>query len=53
MSILLDVKFFNYLIMSLYVVNSFRWLLHGDYGQTLYWTAAFLITFSVTFMIGK
>lgn len=49
MSILLDPKFFNYLIMALYVLNSARWLMHGNYADVAYWLSAFAITATVTF----
>jgi hypothetical protein len=51
MNILLDPKFFNYLIMSLYFINSARWLIASNYGQFTYWAGAFIITYSVTFMV--
>jgi len=49
MTILLDPKFFNYLIMALYVLNSARWLMHGNYADVAYWLSAFAITATVTF----
>jgi hypothetical protein len=49
MSILLDVKFFNYLIMTLYLINSARWAIHGNYADVSYWLSAFAITATVTF----
>jgi hypothetical protein len=49
MSIVLDVKFFNYLIMSLYLINSMRWLIHGSYADMFYWLSALSITATVTF----
>jgi hypothetical protein len=49
MNILLDVKFFNYLIMSLYLANSIRWAVHGNYADVSYWLSALAITATVTF----
>lgn len=49
MSYLLDPRFFNYLIMSLYLINSMRWLIHGNYADTAYWLSALSITATVTF----
>lgn len=46
--ILSDPRVFNYLIMSLYVINSVRWFVHGSYGDAAYWLSAFAITASVT-----
>ena len=48
MTFLLDPKFFNYLIMSLYVVNSLRWTAHGSWADAGYWACAFGITACVT-----
>ncbi len=53
MSFLLNPKIFNYIIMGLYVMNCARWAFAGNSGQVVYWGAAFAITYSVTFMIGK
>lgn len=47
-----DPRLFSYVILVLYVCNSTRWVFAGNWGQALYWLAAFLITFSVTFMMG-
>lgn len=48
MTFLLDPKFFNYLIMSLYVANSLRWVLAGSWADCSYWACAFGITATVT-----
>ena len=39
---------FNYLLMTLYVLNSANWLIAKNGPQALYWFAAFLITVAVT-----
>jgi hypothetical protein len=49
MNLILDPKFFNYLIMTLYVANSIRWAIHGNYADVFYWMSAFAITATVTF----
>lgn len=41
-------KLFPYLNMALCVGAAAIYLLHGDWRQFLYWTAAFAITASVT-----
>jgi hypothetical protein len=46
-----DPKIFSYVILVLYMLNSSRWLYARNYGQALYWFAAFLITFSVMFLM--
>ena len=48
MSILLDPKLFNYLIMSLYVINATRWACEGKWADMCYWLSAFAITATVT-----
>lgn len=48
MTWLLDPKLFNYVIMSLYVLNSLRWAVYGSWGDAAYWISAFAITASVT-----
>lgn len=44
-----DPRLFNYVILVLYFLNATRWAVFGSWADWLYWTAAFLITFSVTF----
>lgn len=48
--ILLDPKFFNYLIMTLYVLNAGRWALERKLADCCYWLSAFAITATVTFL---
>jgi hypothetical protein len=43
-----DPRFFNYLIMSLYVINAGRWALAGRLADVCYWLSAFAITATVT-----
>lgn len=45
----LDRAVFNYVILTLYVLNAGRWAVAGSWGDALYWFAAFQITFAVTF----
>lgn len=48
MSLLLDPKIFNYLIMSLYALNVARWAFHGGWADCFYWLCALGITATVT-----
>lgn len=43
--------FFPCVILLLYACCSVRWFIARDVGQGVYWIAAFLITFSVTFLM--
>jgi hypothetical protein len=49
MALLLDPKAFNYLIMTLYVLNAGRWAIHGNWVDVCYWASAWAITATVTF----
>ena len=49
MSLLLDPRIFNFVIMALYGLNVVRWLSAGSYVDALYWTSALGITATVTF----
>jgi hypothetical protein len=48
MTVLLDPKIFNYIIMGLYILNSGRWALAGQWADFSYWMCAFGITATVT-----
>lgn len=48
MNLLLDPKVFNYVIMSLYVINAGRWAINGNWADVSYWLSAFAITATVT-----
>lgn len=48
-ALILDPKFFNYLIMALYMLNAGRWAWHRNYADVCYWLSAFAITATVTF----
>lgn len=50
MSHLLDPKFFNYVIMTLYALNAARWGFEGKPADVCYWLSALAITATVTFM---
>lgn len=41
-------KLFNYVILTLYLLNSGWWAWHKSWGDALYWIAAFQITAAVT-----
>lgn len=49
MSLVLDPRAFNVLIMCLYALNSVRWAINRSWGDVVYWLAAFAITATVTF----
>lgn len=49
-AVLLDPKFFNYLIMVLYAMNVVRWAYHRSLADTCYWLSALAITATVTFL---
>jgi hypothetical protein len=44
-----DPKFFNYFIMTAYVLNATRWAFAGNTADVCYWLSAFAITATVTF----
>lgn len=46
-----DPRFFPCVLLFLYICSSIRWFVAKDVGQGVYWIAAFLITFSVTFLM--
>lgn len=46
---LLDPKLFNYVIMSLYLLNAGRWAYQRNFADCCYWLSAFSITATVTF----
>lgn len=48
LSIFADPKVFNYLIMSMYVLNAGRWAYEGKWADVCYWMSAFAITATVT-----
>ena len=48
MMTILDPKLFNYLIMTLYLINSLWWAYHGKYADMFYWLSALAITATVT-----
>lgn len=49
MSFLLDPRIFNYIIMSLYLLNVLRWAFAGSLADACYWVSACAITATVTF----
>lgn len=49
-AILLDPRFFNYLIMILYGLNVARWACEGKIADVCYWLSALAITATVTFL---
>ena len=47
---LLDPAFFNYVILTLYVLNASRWALDRKWADVCYWLSAAAITATVTFL---
>lgn len=41
-------KLFNYVILTLYMINAAWWAWHGKLADTSYWLSAFAITATVT-----
>lgn len=50
MTVLLDPKVFNYVILVLYALNASRWAWQGSIADVCYWLSAFGITATVTFL---
>lgn len=50
MKLILDPKVFNYLIMTLYLLNALRWGYEGKIADVCYWLSALAITATVTFL---
>lgn len=50
---LFDPRLFNFVIMTLYLVNTVWWAYHRNWPQALYWFAAFQITAAVTWGVTK
>lgn len=48
MKLITDPRVFNFIIMSLYLLNAGRWGLEGKWGVMCYWLSALGITASVT-----
>lgn len=50
MALITDPKFFNYLIMILYLLNAGRWAYEQKWADVSYWLSALAITATVTFL---
>ncbi len=48
-ALLFDPRIFNYVIMTLYFLNSVRWAFAGSWADVSYWLSALAITATVTF----
>ena len=48
-----DPLIFNYIIMSLYGINTLQFLYRGFYSDAWYWVSAFSITAAVTWGYGR
>lgn len=53
MSLLLDPRIFNFIIMGLYAMNALRWATHGSWADVCYWLSALSITATVTWGYGR
>ena len=49
-ALLLDPKVFNYIIMTLYLLNAARWAVERKPADVCYWLSALAITATVTFL---
>jgi hypothetical protein len=49
-TLLLDPKIFNYVILVLYGLNVIRWAWEGSVADVCYWSSAAAITATVTFL---
>lgn len=50
---MIDPKLFNYVIMTLYVLNAGQYAWRGHWGDAWYWSGAFWITAAVTWGFSK
>lgn len=48
MRLLLDPRIFNFVILTLYLLNAMRWAVNGSWADVSYWCSAFAITATVT-----
>jgi len=48
MSVLLDPRIFNFVIMALYALNAGRWAFAGKLADVCYWLSALALTATVT-----
>ena len=46
-----DPRLFNCVILTLYAAAALRWFVAGKFGDGMYWVSAFMITFTVTFLM--
>jgi hypothetical protein len=49
MALILDRRFFNWLIMGLYALSAARWAWARSWADVCYWLSALAITSTVTF----
>lgn len=50
MKYFLDPRLFNVILLVLFALTTIRWAFAGSPRQTLYWAAAFLLNYAVTFL---
>lgn len=49
LEMMMSPKIFNYIIMTLYLINAVWWLWNGSKADMFYWLSALAITATVTF----
>ncbi len=49
--LIMDPRLFNLVILFLYALSATRWFIAGSFGDGMYWVSAFMITFTVTFLM--
>lgn len=47
-NVFLDPRFFNWVLMGLYVCAALRWAAAGNWRATVYWIGALIITVAIT-----
>lgn len=50
LKVIQDPKVFNYLILTLYMLNASRWAYSQKWADVCYWLSAAAITATVTFL---
>ena len=49
LELIMNPKTFNFIIMTLYLINAGWWWYHGSTADMFYWLSALAITATVTF----
>jgi Flp pilus assembly protein protease CpaA len=53
LNMLLDPRFFNVIIILMFITASLRWAYEKNWAQATYWCAAAVLNVAVTFMAAK